>query len=147
MYILPGLIERHPDLLHRSPEMNREESEQLTREFFEATDALGLANKEISQILGVSEATISRAKKRSAYFSRTRRHQWAIAELIVKARGELVRIFDHPRKEKHWFTTYNHHLRALPIDLLHSYEGLVQVLRYLEAQEVYKKEVFKIVRD
>ena len=135
MVIQPAISDRHPDEI-------REEAEQLTKDFFEATTSMGLANKEISLILGVSETTVSRARRKDIYFSRTKSHQWAVAELLIRARRELSRIYDHPRKEKHWFTTYNHPLRAFPIDLIHSYEGLVEVLRHLEGREVYKKVGF-----
>jgi hypothetical protein len=124
------------------PELIREEAELLTREFFTATSSMGLSNREIAEILGVSEPTISRAKKREIYFSRTRSHQWSIAELLVRACRELTRIYDHPRKEKHWFTTYNHGLGGFPIELIRRYEGLLEVVRHLEEREVYKKERF-----
>ena len=133
------------EFISRHPEVIREEAEALTRDFFAATNSIGLANKEIAEILGVSEPTISRAKKKGAYFSRTRHHQWLIAELFIKAGRELTRIYDHPRKEKHWFTTYNHPLRAIPINLIHSMEGLLQVVRYLESAEKYQREEFKKV--
>ena len=142
MPIHPDLLKSNPELFHQNAEDARIEAEQLTKEFFAATESMGLANKEISLILGVSEPTISRAKKRDVYFSRTRHHQWLIAELIIKTCRELTRIYDHPRKEKHWFTTYNHPLRAFPIDLIYRYEGLVEVVRHLEGREVYKKAEF-----
>jgi IS30 family transposase len=119
----------HPSLL-------REDAAKLTKGFFEATYSLGLSNREVGEILGVSEATISRAKKRGSYFTQTRHHQWLIAELLIKACGELKRIYDHPRKEKHWFTTYNHELRAFPINLLHSMAGLMEVVRHLESRQL-----------
>jgi uncharacterized protein (DUF2384 family) len=121
------------------PEVIREEAELLTQEFFTATSSMGLSNREIGEILGVSEPTISRAKKREIYFSRTRSHQWSVAELLVKASQELTRIYDHPRKEKHWFTTYNHPLRAFPIDLIRTMEGLLEVVRHLEGREEFRK--------
>ena len=130
------------DLKTLHPELIREEAEVLTREFFSATCSMGLSNREIAEILGVSEPTISRAKKKEIYFSRTRSHQWSIAELLVRACRELTRIYDHPRKEKHWFTTYNHLLAAFPIELIRRYEGLLEVVHHLEGREVYKKERF-----
>jgi hypothetical protein len=124
------------------PELIREEAELLTREFFTATSSMGLSNREIAEILGVSEPTISRGKKREIYFSRTRSLQWSIAELLARACQELKRIYDHPRKEKHWFTTYNHALGGFPIELIRRYEGLLEVVRHLEEREVYRKERF-----
>jgi len=118
------------------PRVLREEAAKLTSEFFIATASIGLSNREIGEILGVSEATISRAKKREIYFSRTRHHQWLIAELLIQICKELQRIYNHPRKEKHWFTTYNYLLRGLPIKLIHSIEGLIEVVRYLESREL-----------
>ena len=130
------------DLNLRYPEQIREEAESLTREFFTATASMGLSNREIAEILGVSEPTISRAKNRKIYFSHTRIHQWNIAQLLVRACSELTRIYSHPRKEKHWFTTYNHPLRAIPLDLIRRYEGLIEVVHHLEGREVYRKERF-----
>lgn len=124
------------------PALIREEAALLTQEFFAATSSMGLSNREIGEILGVSEPTISRAKRKEIYFSRTRGHQWSVAELLVKACRELTRIYNHPRKEKHWFTTYNHPLRAFPIELIRRYEGLLEVVRHLEEREVYRKERF-----
>ena len=119
----------HPNLL-------KSEAVKLTKEFFEATNSMGLSNREVGEILGVSEATISRAKKRDSYFTQTHHHQWVIAELLIKARLELTRIYDHPRKEKHWFTTYNHELRAIPINILKSMEGLLEIVRHLESRQL-----------
>lgn len=130
------------ELASRHPAVIREEAEALTHQFFLATNSIGLANREIAKILGVSEPTISRARKKSAYFSPTRHHQWLIAELLIKACEELTRIYDHPRKEKHWFTTYNHSLRAIPIKLIDSMEGLLQVVRHLESSEKYQRNQF-----
>jgi hypothetical protein len=141
MPIHPEILKSNPKLFSQSVEEARLEAEQLTQEFFEATASMGLANREISIILGVSEPTISRAKRKSEYFSRTRHHQWLIAELLIKACRELTRIYNHPRKEKHWFTTYNPTLAAFPIDLILRYEGLCEVVRYLEGREVYKKGI------
>jgi IS30 family transposase len=118
------------------PELLHAEAARLTREFFEVTNFLGLSNREIGEILGVSEATISRAKKRERYFAQNRHQQWRSAELMIRAARELQRIYDHPRKEKHWFTTYNSDLCAMPITLLHSMEGLIEVVRHLESRQL-----------
>ena len=118
------------------PDLARADAEKLTDDFFEVTNSLGLSNRVIAEILGVSESTISRAKKRGSYFTQTHRHQWIIAELLIQACRELTRIYDHPRKEKHWFTTYNHELRALPINILHTIEGLIEVVRHLESRQL-----------
>jgi hypothetical protein len=125
-----------PTLEEYRREKRKEVARKLSRDFFEATNSMGLSNKEISEILGVSEPTISRAKKRDIYFSETRHHQWLIAELLIKARRELTRIYNHPRKEKHWFTTYNHDLRAVPIKILQTIEGLLEVVRHLESRQL-----------
>lgn len=119
----------HPDLL-------RADAAELTKKFFEVTNFLGLSNREIGEILGVSEATISRAKTRERYFAQNRHQQWRCAELMIRAVSELNRIYDHPRKEKHWFTTYNSDLGAMPITLLHSMEGLIEVVSHLESRQL-----------
>jgi uncharacterized protein (DUF2384 family) len=118
------------------PDLLRADAADLTKNFFEVTNFLGLSNREVGEILGVSEATISRAKKRERYFAQNRHHQWRVAELLIQAAQELTRIYDHPRKEKHWFTTYNSDLRAFPITLLHSTEGLIEVVRHLESRQL-----------
>lgn len=109
-----------------------EESLAVTEVFFGATDYLGLSGKEISQILGVSEATVSRGRSNPRYLSSDQYRIWESAILFIRAYRSLHVIVKNQGKEKIWLNSYNHALHGVPLELMKSLEGLVDVVRYLD---------------
>lgn len=109
-----------------------EEALAVTEVFFNAADYLGLSGKEISQILGVSEATVSRGRSNPTYLSSDQYRIWELAILFIRAYRSLHVIVNNQSKEKIWLNTYNSALDGIPLVLMQSVEGLVDVVRYLD---------------
>lgn len=109
-----------------------EEALAITEVFFGAADYLGLSGKEIAQILGVSEATVSRGRSNPRYLSSDQYRIWESAILFIRAYRSLHVIVNNQRKEKIWLNSYNHALHGIPLELMKSVEGLVDVVRYLD---------------
>jgi transcriptional regulator with XRE-family HTH domain len=104
----------------------------ITQGFFSATNYFGLSAADIAKLLGVSEATISRAKKSDSYFKPSRPHQWATAELFMRLHRAIQSSFCRPRRGKLWLFYFSHQLGACPIDLIFSFEGLIEVVNFAE---------------
>ncbi|MGE0387397.1 MAG: antitoxin Xre/MbcA/ParS toxin-binding domain-containing protein [Gammaproteobacteria bacterium] len=104
----------------------------LTKAVRAAAAALGLTQRDLAQVLGASEASVSR-------FSRSRDIPYPSKEAELGAL--LVRLYrsldtlvgGDPAKAQAWFNAENLHLRARPAERVRSVEGLVDVVRYLDA--------------
>ncbi len=115
--------------LRAAPE---EEAEAVTEVFFGAADFLGLSGREIAQILGVSESTVSRGRTNPTYLSSDQNRVWEAAILFIRAYRSLRVIVNSQLKEKVWLNSYNNALNGIPLELMQSMEGLVDVVRYLD---------------
>jgi hypothetical protein len=96
-----------------------------------AAERLGLSNRDLADVLGTSEASISRLGR-----GRTFRLGSAEADLAVL----FVRLFrsldalmgGDEGKSRAWFDAHNYHLGGVPADRVRSVEGLVDVVQYLD---------------
>ncbi len=109
-----------------------EEAVAITEVFFGAAEHLGLTAKQESQILGVSESTISRRKSAPTFLSKNQSRQWESAILFIRMYRSLRVIVNNQTKEKIWLNSYNHALHGIPLDLMQSMEGLISVVKYLD---------------
>lgn len=105
----------------------------LTGALLRAADILKLSQADLAEILGESEATISRtAQGRRAISENSKPGELAVMLLrifrsldsIVGGKEEAVR---------HWFRTENSHLGGTPAFLVKRVEGLSNVCSYLDA--------------
>ena len=103
----------------------------LAKAVASAAGRLGLTNRELADVLGTSEASVSRIGR-----GRGLREGSAEADL-----GALfVRLFrsldalvgGDEAKARAWFTAHNDHLGAAPADRVRTVEGLVDVVQYLD---------------
>ena len=104
----------------------------LTKAVIRASDQLGLKQKEISDILGLSEATISRMKK-GEYFLSEEKKDFEIAALLIR----LVRSLDaivggDPKARTSWIRSHNAYLNQVPLELMKTITGLMDVINYVD---------------
>ena len=104
-----------------------------TKAVLRAASRLGLSNKQLARILGLSEATVSRMGSGAYTLSRGDK-SFELAVLFIR----LFRAIDavtggDEAVASAWLRNENLALGAAPLMLLQSISGLVHVLGYLDA--------------
>ena len=106
----------------------------LTKAYLRAGDELGMTGRDLARVLGTSEATISRMKRgRGSHLAAgTKARELAI--LLVRIfRGLDAILGGNPGQARAWFHAHNHHLGRSPAEMVRTLEGIVDVVRYLDA--------------
>ena len=97
-----------------------------------AAERLGISQRELAEILGMSEASVSRMKH--AAWSGFTPKQWELAALMVRVFRSADALFGGNEVQvKKWFRADNRHLNGTPHQLVKRVEGLVHVAGYLDA--------------
>lgn len=97
-----------------------------------AADYWGLSNKHLAEILGRSEATISRLKK-DQYHLQHQSKEWQLALLFLRVfRGLDATMGGHIENQKAWLNANNTALGGKPILLMQGVSGLVAVVQYID---------------
>lgn len=105
----------------------------LSKALQRAADRLGLKDREVARVLGVSPSSVSRL------FQGTRKvdpetKEGELALLLVRVFRSLDGVLGgHDEQSRQWLRAYNHHLAGVPADLLQTAQGLVRVADYLDA--------------
>ncbi len=105
----------------------------LTKAVVRAARLLGLSQRELARILGVSEATVSRLVDDRYRLSPDRAKEWELARLFVRLFRSLDALWGHGEEARAWLASPNLALASRPRELLASVEGLVRVVDYLDA--------------
>lgn len=105
----------------------------LTKAVVRAADRLGLSQKALSHVLGLSESVISRM--RSGAYVLERGKAFELAVLFVRLYRSLDAIVSGDEKSaREWMRHENLALRARPLDLIQKVHGLIDVIQYLDAR-------------
>ena len=103
----------------------------LTRALLRAAERLGLSQRDLSAVLGVSPSTLSRLPRRPVD---PRSKEGELAILFVRLYRSLDALLDgDTEKARRWLHAENHHLGGTPAELVRTVEGLVHVIEYLDA--------------
>ena len=105
----------------------------LTKAVVRAANLLRLSQRELAQVLGVSESTASRLFADRYRLSPQRAKEWELARLFVRFFRSLDALWGHDDVARTWLASPNLALAAAPRDLIGSVEGLVRVVGYLDA--------------
>ncbi|PWK69884.1 MbcA/ParS/Xre antitoxin family protein [Aminobacter sp. AP02] len=119
---------------HPGPETSAAPGAVITKATLRAADLLGITAKVLSSIIGVSEATVSRMRKREfALDSGTKPFELAV--LFVRLFRSLDAIVggDEPIARA-WLRNENTALGAVPLEKIVTIAGLVDVIAYLDAR-------------
>lgn len=97
-----------------------------------AAERLGLRGKLLADVLGLSEASISRLRSSLSLDPRTKSGE--IALLLIRAYRSLDALMGgNDEQSRAWLRADNSHIGAIPIERIRSVEGLVDVVQYLDA--------------
>lgn len=106
----------------------------LSKAVARAADYLGLTKKETAGILGFSESTASRLWSKDYQLSPERKKEWELATLFFRLFRSLDSVMGDQESASTWLFGENTALGKRPIELIQSTEGLIDVVRYLDAQ-------------
>ncbi len=110
------------------------ESVALTKATLRAAEKLGLKNRILASIIGVSEPTVSRMSK-GAYFLQPDEKSFELSALFVRLYRSLDAIVGGDEKvAQSWFTNQNSALGDTPINLVRKVSGLIHVIQYLDSR-------------
>jgi uncharacterized protein (DUF2384 family) len=98
-----------------------------------AARLLGLSQRALAQVLGVSDATSSRLFAGKYRLSRDRAKEWELGVLFIRLFRSLDALWGHEDAAHAWLASDNVALGAAPADLLGSVQGLVRVVAYLDS--------------
>lgn len=108
-------------------------AEVLARAVVRVADKLGLNQRALASVLGLSAATVSRLWRGQRGLDPTTK-EGELALLLVRAfRGLDALVGGDESKARAWFQSPNHHLGGIPAERVRSIQGLVDVVTYLDA--------------
>ena len=106
----------------------------LTKAMLGAAERLGLSGRQLAEIVGVSEATVSRLKRGEATLEAGSK-PFELAALLVRAFRSLDAITGGDEAvARVWMTATNTALGARPVERMATIQGLVDVTTYLDAR-------------
>jgi len=104
----------------------------LAKAVISAAGRLGLRNRHLGEIIGVSEASISRLSVRRSLDPARKEGELALMFLrLYRSLDALVGGDD--TKARSWLHAENDHLSGVPAERIRTVEGLVDVVQYLDA--------------
>jgi uncharacterized protein (DUF2384 family) len=104
----------------------------LTKAVLRAADNLSISQKNLSRILGVSAASVSRLGRERTIAPASKEGELALLFLRVVRSLDAVVGGSEPAARQ-WLRAENRHLGGVPADLLESVTGLAHVAEYLDA--------------
>ncbi len=115
-----------------SPDRDKKEK-VLTKALLRSADLLGISRKDLSEIVGLSEATLSRMHQGQSVVSLGSKEGEAASQLV-----RIYRSLDSVFGGKSdlcakWLKASNDHLGGVPLNLTKKIQGLVHVAGYLDA--------------
>lgn len=111
-----------------------DESGLLTKATLRAADRLKIKNAVLAKILGVSEPTISRMRNGRYQLARGQK-PFELAVLLIRLYRSLDGIVGGDDEvAADWLTNNNTALDGIPLQLMQSVSGLMNVIHYLDAR-------------
>jgi len=106
----------------------------LTKAALRAADRLGVSNKALARIVGLSEASVSRMGS-GAYTLTPGDKPFELAVLFVRLFRSLdALVHGDDAVARAWIAGRNAALGGIPLELIQTVPGLVHVLAYLDAR-------------
>jgi hypothetical protein len=106
----------------------------VTKAALRAASQLGMTNKAFANVVGLSEATVSRMRS-NAYELQPDQKAYELALLFVRLYRSLDAIVGgDDAVAAAWLTNRNTALRGEPLTLIQTVPGLMNVLQYLDSR-------------
>ena len=106
----------------------------VTKAAMRAADKLGLTNKILARVIGVSEASVSRMKKGEFPLEPSQK-PFELAVLFVRLYRSLDAIVGGDEAvARAWLRNLNTALDGRPVEKIQSVAGLVDAIQYLDAR-------------
>ena len=97
-----------------------------------ASERLGLTNRHLASIIGLSEASVSRMQRGRGVDPSSKEGELALMFLrLFRSLDALVGGDD--AKSREWLHAMNDHVSGVPAERIRTVEGLVDVVQYLDA--------------
>jgi uncharacterized protein (DUF2384 family) len=107
----------------------------LTKAMIRAADRLGVSQKILAAVIGVSEPVVSRMRKGTFTIARDSGKPFELAALFIRLYRSLDAIVDGDESvARAWLRNDNTALQSRPIDLIQKVQGLLHVIQYLDAR-------------
>jgi hypothetical protein len=104
----------------------------LTRAVLSAANRLGLRNNRLAEVIGTSEATVSRLSAGRSIDPASKEGELAL--LFVRLYRSLdALVGGDDSQARAWLHAENSHLGGVPAEQIRRVEGLVDVIQYLDA--------------
>jgi hypothetical protein len=108
------------------------ESAVVTKAVQRASGALGLNQRELGQVLGISEAKVSRLGRETLLDEQKK--EFELAVLLLRLYRSLdALVGGSEEKTRDWLHAHNHYFNDKPVNLIKKIEGLNHVVHYLDA--------------
>lgn len=118
---------------HSAAEQCDAESRVLTKAVARASLTMGISQKDLSEIIGLSPSTVSRMMK-GAYCMNRLQKSWQLGLLLVRLFRGLDAICGGDEEAlRSWLRAFNTDLNAVPLEQLASIHGLVATADYVDA--------------
>ena len=115
------------------PKRSPSQGAVLTKATIRAAERLGMSQRVLGNVLGLSESAISRMKNGEYVLERGK--PFELAALFVRLYRSLDAIVSGDEKTaREWMKEENLILKARPVDLIQKVQGLIHVIQYLDAR-------------
>jgi transcriptional regulator with XRE-family HTH domain len=116
-----------------SPALKPDSRPVLTGAVIRACALLDITQSSLAHILGLSPSTVSRMAN-GTYTLDEQKKEWELGALFVRLFRSLDAVVgSNDSAARSWLNGENAALTGRPIELIHSAEGLVRVVQYLDA--------------
>jgi transcriptional regulator with XRE-family HTH domain len=119
--------------MQTSPVASTRPEQVLGKATARAAEALGLRGKQLAQVVGYSEPTVSRVLTGERGIDPSTK-PGELALLLVRVFRSLdALVGGNDRQRLLWMNSHNRALNAIPAELVRTAEGLVRTLAYLDS--------------
>lgn len=118
----------------KNPDLVIPEAQVVTKATVAAADRLGLSARTLAGIVGVSEASVSRMKRRDHLLEKGTK-PFELALLLIRLFRSLDAITGGDEQvARAWLKNHNTALAGIPVNKILTIPGLIDVLAYLDAR-------------
>jgi transcriptional regulator with XRE-family HTH domain len=119
---------------HAAAGSNPRDSAIVSKAAIRAAERLGVSQRDLAMIIGVSESTVSRIKTGDFPLDRDPK-AFELSLLFIRLYRSLDAIVGGDAKAAaSWLRSYNTALETRPIDAIQSITGLMNVIEYLDSR-------------